>query len=757
MCFLERLRPHKHFDRYPNPSIRVTFFDPRTVSILSVTDFLAPIQHHALLIRLFSPLSHMPLSNCYSFLHSPSPASDVNLPTRPSSDNQSAFLPTHPPQSDDTLLASVSTRSDEAGFSLRSAIPSSLTSLLDAASTQVSKVTETSIKLAQSSLASVGSASPFFPPSSESSRKPTDPSESSPTSPRSNLKPASEPATANPGRGSTTFTFCLFGAASTLAIYLLARNRQNMKHLQTARSLAYRDARAWRRVALDFARINALSGSRVQSLVAAALRDGQAGGKIGRQIERELEEATRAVAQRRDWIKQQDRKTAQCAAPFSSQRSFSGAWGDIFDPHHTEFFFGSHVGRRGSELGDYGRWKPRHSSRHDDISCASSDGLSFKASEARTRASSSATSASPNPAEHSAQLKWQRAAGHSASASQANTKSPTGVDSALSASVDAQPDSREEWIGDVDRAIRERDLRSSQSPSGTDQAAVDPFSHSESEPTIDADRRESGIEDGNYLLPVSDLHIATNGQLRDVSAEVPINHVKSEAKTKTNRTKIGATKVNTTVTGTDKSSYPLSDQFGDLHDVYIAAWDDNLTGREQSTISQLKPDITTSGNEAKPNQALFTKLRSQRATNGLAKNPSTTDDEIEFMAELMFPSAAAQASPAQAKPSAMQSVATPTTSTKEEELLKQLDHKQAELTEYKYKIDELSERLDTMRDMCHDLTDEASRREKMHKIQVEQLDHKIGLFTVWAEEVQRRLGLETPPFFASLRNPLKRE
>lgn len=94
---------------------------------------------------------------------------------------------------------------------------------------------------------------------------------------------------------------------------------------------------------------------------------------------------------------------------------------------------------------------------------------------------------------------------------------------------------------------------------------------------------------------------------------------------------------------------------------------------------------------------------------------------------------------------------------KVQELIARLDSKEAELTRHKYTINELSDRLDRMCEMCHDLTDEAQRRDKTHRIHIEQLEQKVGLFTVWAEEVQRRLGLETPPFFASLRKPLKRD
>ncbi len=144
-----------------------------------------------------------------------------------------------------------------------------------------------------------------------------------------------------------------------------------MNRLQSAKNLAYRDARAWRRVALDFARINALSASRVQKLVAASLRDGQAGSDIGRQIERELEEASRVVAQRRNWILDQDAKDAESSSSSGKKPVADSGWTEVFDLDRTGFFFGSRTGRRDSGLGEYGRWEPRHASRHDDVSSAS--------------------------------------------------------------------------------------------------------------------------------------------------------------------------------------------------------------------------------------------------------------------------------------------------------------------------------------------------------------------------------------------------
>ncbi|GAC97194.1 hypothetical protein PHSY_004779 [Pseudozyma hubeiensis SY62] len=540
-----------------------------------------------------------------------------------------------------------------------------------------------------------------------------------------------------------------------------------MNRLQSAKSLAYRDARAWRRVALDFAKINALSASRVQSLVAASLRDGHAGAEIGRQIERELEEATKTVAQRRNWIQQQDQKDAQAAAPFSMQRSLGDAWGDVFDTHHTGFSFGSRAGRPGSELGDFGRWKPKHNFRHDAVPQETEPGSDAWAAKCDVPTS---------PVKRSAQQKWQRVAGLSATAApesptlsaKAQARPPPTWEGVLAHEVGAksQAESREEWIGDVDRAIRERDSKSCQSSKSSDQAAVDAFSRFESEPSIDAgtgaairdaESGQSAVDEEDYLLPVSDLYIATNGQIRDTTAEVSLKRL--SAGDKASKTRIGATKVNTTVSDPDKYAYPISDQFGDLHDIFIAAWDGNLTGLAGSSLAEMEPETEAKTTKAKPNKALFEQLRAKSVRKGITEPNfnSASADEIEFMAELMFPSATAQAVTAESHSSPAKHETTPVSNANEKELVDQLDRKQAELVGYRYKIDELSERLDTMREMCHDLTDEASRREKMHKIQVEQLDHKIGLFTVWAEEVQRRLGLETPPFFASLRKPLKRD
>ncbi|CBQ70478.1 conserved hypothetical protein [Sporisorium reilianum SRZ2] len=725
----------------------------------------------------------MPLSYTYIF-HAPPPA-----PENPSSLHRSPDTGPSPrsavhSEADSALLESISNWSQEIGSSIRSIVPP-INSLLETASAEAAKIADSSSKLVQSSLSSASGTSWFAPSSSETNTTPSLPTQAPVRSTRPNSQQVSQ-STDAPAPRTTTFTFCLFGAASTAAVYLLIRNRRTMNRLQSAKSLAYRDARAWRRVALDFARINALSASRVQNLVAASLRDGKAGVDIGRQIERELEEATRAVAQRRNWIQEQDRKDAESTASASTLRSFGDAWGDLLDSHDTGFFFGSRAGRRGSDLGEYGRWKPKHFSSHDDVSGASSDGLASKSSQLWSRCSSSNAEPSAPPTKRSAQLKWQRAAGLSAAASPAVKSRPSASqtraddsatkETATWSDIETESAAREEWIGDVDRAIRERDLKTSQTPKTTasDQAAVNAFSRLESEPAVDVGERlalgneaepEASVAEEDHLLPVSDLYIATNGQMYD-TPEAPVPRTTAASKTK--RAKIGAAQLKTTVTSDAKYSYPISDQFRDLQDIFIAAWDGNFAGlthppstAEPATASKL--DDSAQSVKGKPNQALFERLRSEKAKKAVAKmQPEATSasaDEIEFMAELMFPNTVAQeALPVPFEPPSPQvkNAASPRAE-QEEEVTKQLEQKQAELADYKRRLSELAERLDSMRDMCHDLTDEATRREKTHKIQVELLDHKIGLFTVWAEEVQRRLGLETPPFFASLRKPLKRD
>ncbi|KAJ1033488.1 hypothetical protein NDA13_001479 [Ustilago tritici] len=564
--------------------------------------------------------------------------------------------------------------------------------------------------------------------------------------------------------GRTTFTFVLFGAASSAAVYLLVKNRRIMNRLQAAKGMAYRDARAWRRVALNFARINALAASRVQNLVAASLRDGQAGGEIGRQIERELEEATRAVAQRRNWIREQDAKEAQAGSSSTSERGLGTAWGDVFDLDRTGFFFGSRAGRRGSELGEYGRWGPKHVSRHDDVPSASSDGVAFKTSEAWTRSTPSTSeefASSSTPAKrNSPQLKWQHVAGHSAAASPVTTsKAKTSV---------TDSDVREEWIGDVEGAIRERDLKTTQSSGVPDKAAVDAFSRYESEDYVEAitgfparehepARSVAADEEGDHLLPVSYLSIATNGSMHD---DVEQSSKPVKASSKMPKAKLGPARVKTAVTSSTKYEYPISDQFRDLEDIFMVAWDDSYAGLSRTIAAELASDLETvepkETGQAKPSSALFDKRRSQRS-KAVAKPESSSADLTEFMVEWIFQGTVANGTATSAaKPVFAASRPMPSDS-KVQELIARLDSKEAELTRHKYTINELSDRLDKMREMCHDLTDEAQRRDKTHRIHIEQLEQKVGLFIVWAEEVQRRLGLETPPFFASLRKPLKRD
>lgn len=729
----------------------------------------------------------MLLSYCYIFSHSPS--SSLEAQPRSSSRGSDDYPPfgegsrspaVSPSSShyiiqteDGSVLHRLADVTSAVASTIRSSIPSSLTSSV---LSLFSKTPSDPVEPSSGSLQASDKELPFFgltswfAPSSNEPSQTTRNQEQAPVRTirsTSHSQPAEE-VVSHPSSGRTTFTFVLFGAASSAAVYLLIKNRRTMNRLQAAKGLAYRDARAWRRVALDFARINALAASRVQNLVAASLRDGKAGSEIGRQIERELEEATRAVAQRRNWIREQDVKEAEAASSSTSERGLGAAWGDVFDMDRTGFF-GSRAGRRGSELGDYGRWEPRHSSRHGDVSAASSDGVAFKASEAWTRskpATAEDGSVASAPAKrNSAQLKWQRVAGHSAAASPSTTaKTNT---SAIESDVYLRSDAREEWIGDVEQAIRERDLKTTQSSGGApDQAAANAFSRFESEDYVEAitgfsarehepTRGVSADEEENHLLPVSDLSIATNGSMHD-----DVEQVSKPATPTTKKAKLGPARVKTTVSSSTKYEYPISDQFRDLEDIFMAAWDDSYAGLSRTIAAELASDLKGAESKqtakAKPNTALFDKLRSQRSKANV-KPKTSPADLTEFMAELMFRGTAATETATSKVKHAVESIPPVASNTKVQELIARLESKEAELDHHKHTINELSERLDTMREMCHDLTDEASRREKTHRIHIEQLEQKVGLFTVWAEEVQRRLGLETPPFFASLRKPLKRD
>ncbi len=110
----------------------------------------------------------------------------------------------------------------------------------------------------------------------------------------------------------------------------------------------------------------------------------------------------------------------------------------------------------------------------------------------------------------------------------------------------------------------------------------------------------------------------------------------------------------------DKYAYPISEEFKDLHDIFIAAWDDNFAGLSNAAASQtssaLESDDTRPSVKAKPNRALFEQLRSKKAQSGNVKTESKSTseaDEIEFMAELMFPSAVPVPAPAPASASAL--------------------------------------------------------------------------------------------------------
>ncbi len=309
--------------------------------------------------------------------------------------------------------------------------------------------------------------------------------------------------------------------------------------------------------------------------------------------------------------------------------------------------------------------------------------------------------------------------------------------------------------------MRQRDLKTSAGAQGiADQAAVEAFARYDTEPSVDyttgvsiSEQEAAAAEEEYHLLPVSDLNIATGGQLRDG----PENALKAIRSSRSAiKAKIGPAQVKTTVTSPAQYSYPISDQFRDLEDVFMAAWDDNFAGlsnsapAEPATPIQAVKDVPKA--KAGPNSALFDRLRAQ-STKTKPNSKLSNDQITEVMAELMFKGNASGAAASSTKKPDTTSSATNEAS----ELLKRLESKETELSGHKRTVRELSERLDTMREMCHDLTDEAQKRDKTHRIQIEQLEQKVGLFTVWAEEMQRRLGLETPPFFASLRTPIKRD
>lgn len=605
-----------------------------------------------------------------------------------------------------------------------------------------------------------GVTSWFAPPSSEPAQvKPAPvPVQPSTRPPRPLLQLQQPQEESELTKGKTTFTFVLFGAASSAAVYLLVRNRRTMNRLHAAKSLAYRDARAWRRVALDFVRINALAAGRVQNIVAASLRDGQAGKDIGRQIERELQEASRAVAQRRNWIREQDAKEAS-VADSSSNGGLAEIWGDIFDLERSGFLFGSRTGRRSAEAASFGTWQPGRMSRHDDVSQTSSDRNAFQSSEGSM--SSTATShevhaAEDAPVQRSAKLKWQRVAGRAAAAADSTAvdepaRTVVAKDHASSAETEETGELREEWIGDVDRAMRERDLKCSQ----------------EHKQELD-----SAAETEDHLLPVSDLYIATDGRMRDEPDRAIIH---TEMNGDQAKEQVGANPSRMQLDSSDVYACPISNQYRDLEDIFMASWDDSFAGlTSPATEKSAKEKLDAKAVKARPNSALFEKLRAARAETGKETNVQSADD-IEFLAELMFPQSAPPVHPAQQRQPKLDTQTVPTIPTavaspvpvnksatasapdsRVHELTEQLAKSQSELEEHKHKMRQLSERVDVMRDMCHELTDEAQRRDKTHKIQIEQLEHKIGLFTMWADEVQRRLGLDTPPFFAALRKPLTR-
>ena len=701
----------------------------------------------------------MPVNYCFLFSHCPSSDRDSwSSAPRERTDQFAAGASAVPlePQTphqfsselDNDAFSSIVGWSSSTASSLKSFLPSSVTSLFSTDTSNDSDSFDSYLQRAQSNLSRSSFLSWGVPPSSES--------------PGASLVQEQAPYTKGGGppdylqpqvskdttRGRTTFSFVLFATASCTAAYLLARSRRNMNRLQSAKSLAKRDARAWRRVALEFAKINALATSRVQNLVGASLSDGRVSTDLGRKIERELEEAARTVAQRCEWIQEQDNKEAKAADFASSQPSFADAWREAFDPRRTGFFFGGRAGYPSPGRVGGSRWQPRHCSRHDDVS--------------------SVTAAARAP--RSAQQKWQRVVGHSAAAatslpsssslSDRKGNSLSSEDTVLVSDNDAQAQAGEEWIGDVDRAMRERDRKASQSTSGTDQAAVNAFALHETEACVDAitgfalreaNSRVADFKVDDHLLPVSDLHIATDGRLREEPGE-------QTAQSK-HKSQMGPAQVKTNVTNTANLSYPIPDRFRDMDDILATTWDDsNGDHSPLATISSSAKAEKREGTTAvKPNTAFFDRLRSQRQEDDKSRLPDSPD-MTEFVAEIMFPKPAPEQPASTNAAIASASAEAPAAPGEQvQELLTRIEAKEAEISAHKRRIDELSERLDTMREACNELTDELQRREKTSTIQIAQLEDKVGLITVWAEEMQRRLGLETPPFFASLRKPRKRD
>ena len=66
-------------------------------------------------------------------------------------------------------------------------------------------------------------------------------------------------------------------------------------------------------------------------------------------------------------------------------------------------------------------------------------------------------------------------------------------------------------------------------------------------------------------------------------------------------------------------------------------------------------------------------------------------------------------------------------------------------------IHELNERVHVLQNLSGTVQVEAKERAEELKVRTGKLEQQLGLFTVWAEEIQRRLGLNSPSFFSSSR------
>ncbi|PWZ03071.1 hypothetical protein BCV70DRAFT_197307 [Testicularia cyperi] len=378
----------------------------------------------------------------------------------------------------------------------------------------------------------------------------------------------------------------------------------------------------------------------------------------------------------------------------------------------------------------------------------------------------------------------------------------------------------EEWIGDVNRAILERDLKSSQ----------------------EARRVQQHVKDGDYLLPVSDMHIASAHWTREdepappslSSAADQIAQGKTKIETKQPQ---GSQQPQQT-----KYQYPISDQFKDLEDIFMAAWDDGygiaaakpmpakasaksgssvtkgshvdsqadpdeipITWTRASTHAPGKPVSITAENDVVDDTVPIHWDRRSTITDELAgmildhenRRDAETDGKVssgsqesqkkrveavpthsiecgepeqsvytDFIPEepKVSPTrqrnehvegvgvieSAMSAAGGDGGATATATADATTTSELEADLLRKLEQKDEELSRQRRQLHDLQDRLDTLQESCYEQEDEAKRRSKAIRSRVGELEHHLALFTVWADEVHRRLGLESPSFLTQL-------